>query len=109
MGALALQEIIMSFFSDIFRNLANGGHGRRGHGQSSPSGHHGGRESGNPYGGAGARGGQPCRSCGAPFLPGANFCARCGAAPAAARVCSGCSTALVPGARFCAKCGKATT
>ena len=51
-----------------------------------------------------------CAKCRAALVPGAKFCAQCGAPSAAAsgpKFCSECGGTLAQGARFCAGCGHA--
>src|ERR1700730_8308925 len=46
---------------------------------------------------------QACATCGSGLVPGALFCATCGAAVAP---CRGCGAVVPAGARFCPACGK---
>ncbi|WP_082322068.1 double zinc ribbon domain-containing protein [Variovorax paradoxus] len=86
--------------------MANGGHVQRGHGGSHRSGHeHRSNRDNYPSSQGGSNAIQPCRSCGAPFLPGANFCPQCGVG-STRRACPNCSTPLAVGALFCVSCGQ---
>lgn len=47
-----------------------------------------------------------CDTCGAPMLPDAQFCSKCGTPKAdAALICASCGAPLKSGQRFCTKCG----
>lgn len=100
------QELNVSFFANLLRNMSSNDQGRQQrHGSSSRSSHHGKRDGGHRQDGYEARGAS-CASCRSPLIAGAKFCAECGTS-ATPRACATCSIALVNGARFCASCGTA--